>query len=112
MADWLSNVRLDDAPPFHELTGFERFRVAISVMRDDRVGGWMKWVVPVATIVYMVSPANVIPDLQPVVGELDDLFVAALVMAGMMRLIPLIVPTSILNEHIAGVRGKDNTERQ
>jgi uncharacterized membrane protein YkvA (DUF1232 family) len=104
MSDWLSRVEIYDSPSFDELSGPARFRITINVMRDPRVGAWMKWVVPIATIVYMMSPANVIPDFQLVVGELDDVFVAAMVMAGMMKLTPLIVPTAILDEHIAALR--------
>jgi uncharacterized membrane protein YkvA (DUF1232 family) len=104
VADWLSDLKLREAPSFDELSGVARFRVTIRVMRDPRVGGWMKWVVPAITILYMVSPLNLIPDFQLVAGELDDLFVAALAMAGMMKLVPLIVPTEIIDEHIDAFR--------
>jgi uncharacterized membrane protein YkvA (DUF1232 family) len=104
MADWLSNVKLHDTPSFNELPGLARFRVTIRVMRDPRVGGWMKWVVPMVTILYMMSPVNLIPDFQLVAGELDDLFVASLAMAGMMKLVPLIVPAEIVDEHIEAFR--------
>lgn len=104
MADWLAKIKLHDTPSFDELSGPARFRVTIRVMRDPRVGSWMKWAVPMATIVYMMSPLNVIPDFQLVAGELDDLVVAALAMAGMMKLVPLIVPSAIVNEHIEALR--------
>jgi uncharacterized membrane protein YkvA (DUF1232 family) len=104
MADWLSNVKLHETPSFDELQGLARFRVTIRIMRDPRVGGWMKWVVPIVTILYMMSPLNLIPDFQLVAGELDDLVVASLAMAGMMKLVPLIVPAEIVDEHIDAFR--------
>lgn len=104
MADWLSKIELPETPPYEELSGAARFRLTIRVMRDPRVGSWMKWVVPLVTILYMVSPANVIPDFQLVTGELDDLFVAAMAMAAMIKLVPLIVPREIIDEHIRALK--------
>jgi uncharacterized membrane protein YkvA (DUF1232 family) len=60
--------------------------------------------VPIVTILYMTSPLNLIPDFQLVTGELDDLLVASLAMAGMMKLVPLIVPAEIVDEHIEAFR--------
>ena len=100
MADWLSKIELHDTPSFDSLSGPARFRVTIRIMRDPRVGSWMKWVVPIVTILYIVSPVNVIPDFQLVTGELDDLLIAALAMAAMMKIVPLITPRAIVDEHI------------
>src|SRR5947209_3282586 len=105
MADWLSEIEIHDTPPYEELSGAARFRLTVRVMRDPRVGSWMKWVVPLVTILYMVSPANVLPDFQLVAGQLDDAFVAALAMAAMMKLVPLIVPRNIIDEHIRAMKG-------
>ena len=100
MADWLSKLKLNETPSIDELGGPARFRVTIRIMRDPRVGGWMKWVVPIITLMYMVSPMNVIPDFMLVTGELDDLLVAALAMAAMMKIVPLITPREIVVEHV------------
>lgn len=103
MADWLSEIELHETPPVENVSGLARFRLTIRVMRDPRVGGWMKWVVPLATIVYMVSPLNILPDFQLGAGQVDDLLIASLAMAGMMKIVPFIVPRSILNEHIEAI---------
>ncbi len=100
MADWLSKIKLNETPSIDSLGGPARFRVTVRIMRDPRVGAWMKWVVPFVTIFYMISPLNVIPDFMLVTGELDDLLVAALAMAAMMRLVPLITAREVVDEHV------------
>ena len=106
MTDWLSKIEIHETPPIDSLSGLDRFRVTIRIMRDSRVGSWMKWVVPIVTILYMTSPVNMIPDLQLVTGELDDLLIASLAMAAMMKIVPLIVPSAIVNEHINALKEK------
>ena len=103
MADWLSKIKLSETPSIDALGGPARFRVTIRIMRDPRVGAWMKWVVPIITIFYIVSPMNVIPDFMPVTGELDDLLVAALAMAAMMKIVPLVTPREIVDQHVAAM---------
>jgi uncharacterized membrane protein YkvA (DUF1232 family) len=100
MADWLSKIKINETPSIDSLSGPARFRVTIRIMRDPRVGSWMKWVVPIVTIIYMVSPMNLIPDFQLVTGELDDLLIAALAMAAMIKIVPLVTPAAIVDEHI------------
>ncbi len=103
MSDWLSKIEIHETPPIDSLSGLNRFRVTIRIMRDPRVGSWMKWIVPIVTIMYMSSPVNMIPDLQLVTGELDDLLIASLAMAAMMKIVPWIVPAAIVDEHIDAI---------
>jgi uncharacterized membrane protein YkvA (DUF1232 family) len=100
MADWLSKIEINETPSIDSLSGPARFRVTIRIMRDPRAGSWMKWVVPIVTIIYMMSPMNVIPDFQLVTGELDDLLIASLAMAAMMKIVPMVTPVEIVDEHI------------
>ncbi len=100
MADWLSKIEVRETPPIDSLSGPVRFRVTIRIMRDPRAGAWMKWVVPIITLLYMMSPVNAMPDFQLVTGQLDDLLVAALAMAAMIRIVPLVTLSAIVDEHI------------
>jgi uncharacterized membrane protein YkvA (DUF1232 family) len=40
-----------------------------------------------AAVLYLVSPVDVIPDFIPVIGYLDDLFVAAIIVDGMLNFV-------------------------
>ena len=53
-------------------------RDAVAYFRDASVSVWHK-LVGVLAIVYVVSPIDLIPDVIPVIGWLDDVGVIALV---------------------------------
>ncbi|MEM9922814.1 MAG: YkvA family protein [Cyanobacteria bacterium P01_D01_bin.50] len=40
-----------------------------------------RWWVLIGTLVYFVSPIDVIPDIFPIVGELDDVFLLTLLVS-------------------------------
>ena len=101
MADWLSKVHLRETPSIDSLAGAAWLRVTIGILRDSRAGAWMSWVVPIVAILYMMSPLNMLPDFQFPTGELEDLLVASLAMAAMMRIVPLVAPSAIVDEHVA-----------
>ena len=54
-------------------------RLLVDIVRDPRVSLASK-VVAGATVVYVVSPIDVVPDIVPVLGKLDDIAVVALAM--------------------------------
>ena len=62
---------------------------------------WQK-AIPVAAAVYLVSPLDLIPDVLPVVGQLDDL----VVLLGSMRLFRSLVPPALIEEHLAYIDGE------
>lgn len=64
--------------------------------RDPRVP-WPAKAVAALTVVYALSPIDLIPDFIPVIGYLDDLVLIPLGLALAIRL----VPPSILAEHRA-----------
>jgi len=50
-----------------------RIKLIIKLMGDKRVNPWLK-ILPVAGILYLISPIDLIPDIVfPIIGELDDL---------------------------------------
>ena len=71
------------------------------LLLDERVPLWQK-AIPVAAAVYLVSPLDLIPDMLPVVGQLDDL----VVLLGSMRLFRSLVPAALIEEHLAYIDGE------
>jgi uncharacterized membrane protein YkvA (DUF1232 family) len=50
-------------------------RLALRLLREPRVPVLAKAVIPIAAL-YFVSPVDLLPDIIPVLGEMDDLVVA------------------------------------
>ncbi len=46
-----------------------------------------RWWVLLGTLVYFVSPVDVIPDIFPIVGQLDDVFVLTLLVSEFSQLL-------------------------
>ena len=57
-------------------TLFSQVRLAIRLVREPRVGMLVK-ALPVLAAVYVVSPLDFVPDVIPVLGQLDDLGILA-----------------------------------
>ena len=51
-------------------------RLAWRLFREPRVPLWAK-AVPLLAVFYVVDPLDIVPDVLPLVGELDDLIVMA-----------------------------------
>jgi uncharacterized membrane protein YkvA (DUF1232 family) len=67
------------------------------LLRHPRTPWWSK-AVALATIVYVLSPIDLIPDAMPFIGQLDDLALLALGMALAARLAPRAVWAQCLAE--------------
>lgn len=86
-----------------------RVRLIWRLIRDRRVSFWLK-IIPIAGLVYLVSPIDLIPDIAlPVIGELDD---AAILWITNYLFVEL-CPPAIVSEHIkalgrAGVKPGDD----
>jgi uncharacterized membrane protein YkvA (DUF1232 family) len=46
-----------------------------------------RWWVVLATMLYFVSPIDVVPDILPIVGELDDVFLLTLLVSEVSQLV-------------------------
>lgn len=71
------------------------------LLLDERVPLWQK-AIPVAAAVYLVSPLDLIPDVLPVVGQMDDL----VVLLGSLRLFRSLAPPALIEEHLAYIDGE------
>ncbi len=76
-------------------------RLAWRLLLDPRVPMWVKGIIP-AALVYVVSPLDFIPDVIPVLGQLDDL---AVVVLGFKLFIDL-CPPHIVREHMDALLGE------
>lgn len=84
---------------FAALTAFFRTgRLALRLVRDPRVPLYAK-AVPALALLYALSPLDFVPDLIPIVGQLDDL---AVLLAGLELFIKL-CPDDVVDEHRAGL---------
>lgn len=76
-------------------TVINEVRLVWRLIRDRRVPLWTK-AIPLIAAAYIVSPVDFIPDIIPVLGQLDDITV---LLAG-LRAFRQIVPVEILEEHL------------
>lgn len=70
---------------------FRRIRTAIGLYRfaaKDARTPTMAKVLPWLSLVYLVWPIDLIPDLLPILGQLDDLGIMILLFIWALRLIP------------------------
>ena len=74
-------------------------RLILRLMLDRRVSIWSKLIIP-GGIVYMVSPIDVLPDIIPIMGWIDDILAIGVAVA----LFLLSIPRDVLREHLG--RGK------
>jgi len=68
-------------------TVFTQARLAWRLLRDPRVRLWAK-AVPVLAAVYLISPLDFIPDVLPIIGQVDDLAIALLAVQFFVHLCP------------------------
>ena len=65
------------------------------LLRDGRVSIWPKTLLAVG-VLYVLSPIDLIPDVVPVIGEVDDLVVLIL----LCRLFVYLCPPEVVREHV------------
>ena len=77
----------------------ERLRLCWRLLRDERVSSF-KYALPALISLYVLSPVDPIPDFLLGLGQMDDLGV---VIAGILllgRLIPIMAPAQVVDEHL------------
>jgi uncharacterized membrane protein YkvA (DUF1232 family) len=71
-------------------------------MRDPRVPIYIK-AIPLLPIIYLLSPLDFIPDVIPVIGQLDDI---TLLVLG-MRFMESVAPQELVQEHRLAIERGD-----
>ncbi|MGD2040185.1 MAG: DUF1232 domain-containing protein [Anaerolineae bacterium] len=80
----------------------QQIRLGWRLYRDSRVPGWVK-LIPVAGVLYFLSPIDLIPDLAlPGLGEVDDVVLLLLALKMFVDLAPL----RIVQEHMEDLFGR------
>ena len=82
-------------------TIFKQVRLAYRLLRDERVPVVAKLVLP-AALVYLASPIDLIPDLIPLLGQVDDIGLLILSLVAFIRL----CPRHLVDEHEAELDGQ------
>lgn len=80
-------------------------RLVFRLTMDGRVSLWTKLIL-VAGIVYVILPFDILPDIVPALGRIDDLLVIVLSIGMFLML----TPRQIVSEHIRGARVGDGEE--
>ena len=78
----------------------QRASLVIGVVRDPRIPQRAR-LAPLLLAAYVVSPLDLLPDVLPVIGALDDVALMSLVLRFMERS----VPAGLLEEHLERVTG-------
>jgi len=68
-------------------TLFSHARLAIRLIRDPSVS-WFSKALPVLATLYVVSPFDLVPDVIPVLGQLDDLAILVGALEVFLRVCP------------------------
>jgi|TARA_B100000809_G_scaffold31429_1_gene27335 uncharacterized membrane protein YkvA (DUF1232 family) len=80
-------------------------RLVFRLMMDRRVPLWTKFIIP-AGIVYLILPFDVLPDMVPALGRIDDLL--AIVFS--VGLFLALSPGKVVSEHIRGTPAGDGND--
>lgn len=73
-----------------------RVKLILRLLGDRRVNWWLK-IIPVAGLLYLISPLDLIPDIAlPIIGELDD----AAVLWITNYLFVELCPPEVVKEHV------------
>jgi uncharacterized membrane protein YkvA (DUF1232 family) len=83
-----------------------RLRLVARLLSDKRVPVYLK-PLPFAGLLYLVWPADLLPDLVPILGQVDDLGVLILGVETFIRL----SPPHIVAEHQADLLAGDSAPR-
>lgn len=78
-------------------------RLAWRLLRDPRVASKLKVAVPVLAALYVVSPIDLLPDFLLGLGQVDDLGVIGVAVVFLLRVLPRLAPTEVLDEHLAAM---------
>ena len=81
-------------------------RLAWRLLRDPVVPGWIK-LIPLGAILYVVLPADLVPDILLGFGQLDDLGVLLLA----LRAFIAVCPAQIVQRHLVSMSSVEGSYR-
>jgi uncharacterized membrane protein YkvA (DUF1232 family) len=84
-----------------------RLRLLVRLMRDPRVPIYLKFI-PFASLLYVLLPIDLIPDLLPVLGQLDDLGIVLLATEAFV----MMSPQDVVAQHQADIEARANPSAQ
>lgn len=70
-------------------------QIAWRLYTDPRVSMLLKIAVPVVALIYFIMPVDLLPDFIPVIGQLDEVAIALL----LIRMFVALAPTDIVAEY-------------
>ena len=82
----------------------QQVKLAYNLMLDPRVNPITK-LIPIAALGYLVLPPDILPDIIPVVGQVDDVFVLIFGLRMFFEFAPAEVVSEHLNKLVARVKG-------
>lgn len=82
-------------------------RLVIRLMMDRRVPLRVKLILP-AALVYLIWPADLVPDIVPILGRIDDVLVVIFSLVFFLGT----APREIVMEHIRGPRSGDTPKKK
>jgi uncharacterized membrane protein YkvA (DUF1232 family) len=94
MASWLFRLGLLRSV-------FADVKLALRLARDRRVT-WLVKTLPLLALLYTVSPLDIVPDLLPGLGQVDDVGVIVLALKLFLRLCPAAVVAFHRDEMLQG----------
>lgn len=84
-----------------------RVKLILRLIRDKRVNPWLK-LIPIAGLLYLISPFDLIPDIAlPIIGELDDAAVLWITNYFFVEL----CPPEIVREHVRALSAETSTKK-
>ncbi len=75
-----------------------RLRLAVRLVRDPAVSGGPK-LLPLLALCYLVFPLDFVPDLLPVLGQMDDLGVILIALEAFLH----VCPPAVVQYHQAAI---------
>jgi uncharacterized membrane protein YkvA (DUF1232 family) len=71
-----------------------RVRLTWRLLQDERVPLWLK-AIPIAAVLYLFSPIDILPDVFLTIGQIDDI----VILIGGMELFERLAPAEVVAEH-------------
>ena len=99
--------------PLQDVSNFfseviDNLRLVGRLVGDNRVPSWLKIVIPVLVAIYFISPIDILPDVIPGLGQLDDI---AVILLGIKLFIDM-SPADVVRQHLDDLRSMRSTSHR